>query len=429
MSLLTAFKPRTESATNTRERDVIIRLDNITVRYDVPQERIHSLKEYVIRRAQRRISHHEFCALRDLNLEVRQGETLGIVGRNGAGKSTLLKVIARVIRPTTGRVRTLGRVAPLLELGAGFHPELTGRENVLLNGTLLGHPRWEIEEQFERIVDFAELWEFIDAPLRTYSTGMIARLGFAVATAWVPDILILDEVLSVGDAEFQLKSSERIQRIRGEGATVLLVSHSAESVQAACDRAIWLDHGRVVAEGSADAVARQYRGDAMAVESKRLAQASEPVVPTQRWGSRLVEIVGVRLTNGKGKDQNLFETGDPLVLHIDYVAHEAVRSPIFGVAIYRQDGLHISGPNTSFAGLTLPTLEGAGTITYTVPYLPLLEGLYEFSVAAVNRDDTEIYDYHDRLYPFRVVNEKGKMREHYGLMTLRGEWKNEVSRK
>ncbi len=429
MSLLTVFKPRTETATDTQERDVIIRLDNITVRYDVPQERIHSLKEYVIRRAQRRINHHEFCALRDLNLEVRQGETLGIVGRNGAGKSTLLKVISRVICPTTGRVRVCGRVAPLLELGAGFHPELTAKENVLLNGTLLGHSRWEIEAQFEQIVDFAELWEFIDAPLRTYSTGMVARLGFAVATAWVPDILILDEVLSVGDAEFQLKSSERIQRIRGEGATVLLVSHSPESVQATCDRAIWLDHGRVVAEGSADAVARQYRGDTVAVESKRLAQASEPAAPTQRWGNRLVEIVKVRLTNGKGEDQNIFETGAPLALHIDYVAHEAVRSPIFGVAIYRHDGLHISGPNTSFAGLTLPALEGAGTIIYSIPYLPLLEGLYEFSVAVVNRDDTEIYDYHDRLYPFRVVNAKSKMREHYGLMTLRGEWKNEVSRK
>jgi ABC-type polysaccharide/polyol phosphate transport system ATPase subunit len=168
----------------------------------------------VIRRAQRRIVHNHFIALRDIHLQVRRGESLGIMGRNGAGKSTLLKVISRVIRPERGRVWVCGSLAPLLDLGAGFHPELTGRENIFLNGALLGHARRDIEEQLEQIIDYADIGEFIASPLRTYSTGMVARLAFAVATAWQPQILILDEILSVGDAEFQMKCTERIQRMR-----------------------------------------------------------------------------------------------------------------------------------------------------------------------------------------------------------------------
>ncbi len=274
MSLLTASEPRTATI---QEPDLAIRLEDVSVRYEVTPERINSLKEYVLRRAQRRLTRKEFFALRDVSLEMRRGETLGIIGRNGAGKSTLLKVISRVIRPTEGCVWVRGRVAPLLELGAGFHPELTGRENVFLNGTLLGHPRSEIEERFQEIVDFAEIWEFIEVPLRTYSTGMIARLGFAVATAWAPDILILDEILSAGDAEFQLKSSERIQRIRGEGATVLLVSHSLDAVKEMCDRVAWLERGRIHALGSTEMVSALYHDEVM-----KLHQVSQ-LAP--RWGS------------------------------------------------------------------------------------------------------------------------------------------------
>ncbi len=425
MSLLTASEWRTATI---HESDLAIRLEDVSVRYKVTPERINSLKEYVLRRAQRRLAHTEFFALRDVTLEVHRGEALGVIGRNGAGKSTLLKVVSRVIRPTAGRVWVRGRVAPLLELGAGFHPELTGRENVFLNGALLGHTQREIQERFQQIVDFADIGEFIDAPLRTYSTGMVARLGFAVATAWVPDILILDEVLSVGDAEFQIKSSERIQQMRAEGATVLLVSHSGEAVQANCDRAIWLDRGQLIAQGSANSVTQQYRGDTVTMESNRLAQMPQAAEATRRWGSHTIEIVRTRLTNKDNKEQTIFKTGDALVLQMDYIAQQAVESPIFGVAIHRHDGMHISGPNTSFANINLSTVNGHGTIIYSIPYLPLLEGLYDFSVAAVNHSDTEIFDYHDRLYPFRVVNDGVENQEKYGLITLQGEWKNVVSK-
>jgi ABC-2 type transport system ATP-binding protein len=224
----------------------------------VPHERISSLKEYAIRRLTRRIVVEDFWALREVSLSVQVGEVFGIVGRNGAGKSTLLRVIARVLRPTRGRIRTIGRVAPLLEVGAGFHPELTGRENVYLNATLLGHTRREVDERFHSIVQFSELEEFIDAPLRTYSSGMWARLGFAVATAWHPDILLMDEVLSVGDEAFQKKCQTRIKTFRDAGATVLLVSHSLELIQGLCTRALWLDRGAVVAAGEAASVTQEY---------------------------------------------------------------------------------------------------------------------------------------------------------------------------
>jgi ABC-2 type transport system ATP-binding protein/lipopolysaccharide transport system ATP-binding protein len=240
------------------EQAAVIRLDDVGVRYRVPRERIASFKEYAIRALQRRIQYDSFWALQGVSLEVHAGETLGVVGRNGAGKSTLLKVISRVLKPTLGRVRVWGHVAPLLELGAGFHAELSGRENVYLNGALLGLDKATIDRLFPSIVDFAELWDFIDAPLRTYSTGMGARLGFAVATAVQPDVLLVDEVLSVGDAGFQHKCTERIEQFRRQGTTTVLITHNPRLVTDLCERAIWLDGGQVRAAGEPGAVVQQY---------------------------------------------------------------------------------------------------------------------------------------------------------------------------
>lgn len=417
MNLRTVFE---RAARHTTDDDIAVQLESVTVRYRVPHERYATLKEHTIRLLQRRVQYDDFLALRDVSLTVRRGEVVGIIGRNGAGKSTLLKVIGRVLRPTRGRVVVRGRIAPLLELGAAFHPELTGRENIFLNGALLGFSRAEMQAKFDRIVDFAELRDFIDAPLRTYSSGMAARLGFAIATDVEPDILIIDEILSVGDAAFQQKSAERIQSFRASDTTILLVSHNLALVESMCDRALWLDRGRVVAEGTAGFVVQQYRGDDARAEAKRLTTLTGPT-PERRWGSGLIEIVAVRLKNARGEATTIFETGDALILEMDYLAHDAIPAPIFGMAIHRQDGVHITGPNTAFAGLTLPTLQGCGTVTYTVPYLPLLEGLYHISVAALNHNDTEMFDYHDRCYPFRVVA-NSKVRERFGMMTLQGEW-------
>jgi len=238
---------------------VVLRLENISVRYRIPHERIATLREHAIRWLKRSVRYDDYLALQSVSLQAYRGEMLGIIGPNGAGKSTLLKVAARVLKPRSGRVWISGRIAPMLECGAGFHPELTGRENIFLNGTLLGLTRKEIESKFDSIVDFAELRDFIDAPLRTYSSGMISRLGFAVATDSNADILIVDEVLSVGDAVFQQKSLDRIQHFRKAGTTILFVSHALDVVEAMCDRVIWIHHGSIKACGPAKSIVQEYR--------------------------------------------------------------------------------------------------------------------------------------------------------------------------
>lgn len=241
-------------------KETAVSLQDVSVRYRAPAERMGSFKEYAIRRLQRRVKFVDFFALRHISLEVARGEILGIIGRNGAGKSTLLKVVSRVLVPTAGRVVLRGHVSPLLELGAGFHPELTGLENVRLNGTLLGRSGTEVEENLAEIVDFAELGGFIDAPLRTYSSGMAARLGFAVATAWRPEILLVDEVLAVGDELFKRKCQDRMRAYRDSGTTVLMVTHDMTAVQSLCSRTAWLEHGEIVALGPTEEVIGKYRG-------------------------------------------------------------------------------------------------------------------------------------------------------------------------
>lgn len=237
----------------------VVILNNVSVCYSAPEETFGTFKEYAIRILKRNVRFKVFKALNNINLDVSEGEILGIIGRNGAGKSTLLKVISRVLIPTEGRVRIRGQVSPLLELGAGFHPELTGRENVFLNGTLLGHQQREIVSRLPEIIEFAELGTFIDSPLRTYSSGMVARLGFSVATAWKPEILILDEVLSVGDEAFREKCKNRMKKYRDEGTTTLLVTHDARTIESLCSRAIWLDRGEVKAVGASKEVVAMYR--------------------------------------------------------------------------------------------------------------------------------------------------------------------------
>jgi ABC-2 type transport system ATP-binding protein len=255
MNSLTGYKLMEKWELNSHEA---VRFDNISVCYRIPNEKYSTFKEFVIRGLQGRIKHNSFWALKNVTFSVNKGEIFGIIGRNGAGKSTLLKLVARVMHPSAGRVVAVGHVAPLLEIGAGFHPDLTGRENITLNAAMLGFSHREILSKFDRIIEFAELNEFIDSPLRTYSTGMTARLGFAVATDTRPDILIVDEILGVGDEAFQQKCLDRILGFSNYGTTILLVSHSADMIQAICNRVAWLDHGCLVDLGSSEDMIQKY---------------------------------------------------------------------------------------------------------------------------------------------------------------------------
>lgn len=253
--MLTVSNPSSSSAGSTeteaqhQAQEPVISFENVSVRYRVPRESVSGLKEFAIRWMQRSVQFEDFWALKDVSFEVMPGEIFGIIGRNGAGKSTMLKVMARVLQPTTGRVMMRGNLAPLLELGGGFHPELTGRENVYLNMALLGHNRRETEELFQSIIDFAEIGDFINSPLRTYSTGMVARLGFSVATCFRPDILLVDEVLSVGDSRFQQKCLDRMFDFQEQGTTIIIVSHGMGAIETFCKRALWLEKGQMHACG------------------------------------------------------------------------------------------------------------------------------------------------------------------------------------
>lgn len=241
------------------DRNTVVDVSDVTVRFNLASQQVNNLKEYVIKILKKELMFQEFLALQNINLQVKEGEAWGIVGTNGSGKSTLLKLICGILKPYKGSVFVTGTLAPLIELGAGFDGELTARENIFLNGTLLGYSEEFMKEHFHEIVDFAELWDFLDVPIKNYSSGMAARLGFSVATMVQPEILICDEVLSVGDFKFQEKCEKRMQQMLAMGTTLLYVSHTIQSVQKLCDKALWLDKGKIVMSGGAQEVCKEYR--------------------------------------------------------------------------------------------------------------------------------------------------------------------------
>lgn len=243
---------------NSSNRNTVINAENITMKFDLSPEKIDNFKEYAIKYVKRDIKVEKFVALRDVSFQVEKGDRLGIIGLNGAGKSTLLKIIAGVMKPTEGKIEVKGKIAPLLELGAGFDPNYTGKENIFLNGAILGFSREYLEEKYDEIAEFSELGRFLDIPIKNYSSGMRTKLGFSIATIVQPDILILDEVLSVGDARFRKKSAKKIKSLFASGATVIIVSHSIRQIKNMCDKVLWLEEGQVIMHGDAKEVCDAY---------------------------------------------------------------------------------------------------------------------------------------------------------------------------
>lgn len=241
------------------EKEVMIEVNDVYMKFNLASEKLDSFKEYFIKTIKHQVTYEEFWALSGVSFVVEKGDALGLIGLNGSGKSTMLKVIAGVLKPTKGTVSVNGSVAPLIELGAGFDADLTARENVFLNGAILGHPRKEMEMYYDDIVDFSELGNFMDVPVKNFSSGMVARLAFAIATIGIPDILIVDEALSVGDFRFQQKCEQRIQRMIDKGSTILFVSHSIEQVESLCNKIVWLDHGRIKMSGDVKEICAEYK--------------------------------------------------------------------------------------------------------------------------------------------------------------------------
>jgi ABC-type polysaccharide/polyol phosphate transport system ATPase subunit len=380
-----------------------------------------------------------FPALRGVSFAVPRGCTYGIIGRNGSGKSTLLKCVAGITRPNDGTIRVDGRISALIELGAGFHPEISGRENVFINGIMLGLSKREIQRRFDEIVEFAELEDFIDAPVKTYSSGMYMRLGFAVAIHVDPDVLLIDEVLAVGDQAFTVKCLDKFAEFRRRNKTILLVTHSLDLVEKFCDRALWLDQGQTLAEGEPKRVVASYLIDVEKAEEEQLAKAAAmtaaqadaagrdggAAVPTDlagapvsmaqttegprdmfaaiegRWGTREVEITAVTLLDAGGTPSHVFHSGDAMEIRLDLRCHTPVEDFVFGVGLFNADGFCCYGTNTHIEQLEPDRLEGPGQVSFHIERLELVEGTYKIDVAA-HKVDGYPYDYHRLLYTFRV---------------------------
>ena len=371
-----------------------------------------------------------FPALKNVSFSVPKGCTFGVMGRNGSGKSTALKLVAGITKPTSGSVQVDGRISALIELGAGFHPEISGRENVFINGIMLGLSKREIQERFDEIVDFAELREFIDAPVKTYSSGMYMRLGFAVAINVDPDVLLVDEVLAVGDEGFTHKCLDKFGEFRRRGKTILLVTHSLNLIERFCDEAVWLDAGVKQAEGDPKRVIGAYLTAVEAIEEQLLEatnaraaqEAAEPAAggpsegaaevaadPTGnmfqategRWGSREAEILRVTFLDNAQQPSLVFHTGDAMSIRISVRAAHPLDDFVFGIGLFNADGVCCYGTNTYIEEMNPTRLAGDADVTFAIDTLELVEGTYKLDVAIHKRDGYP-YDYHRLLYTFRV---------------------------
>jgi ABC-type polysaccharide/polyol phosphate transport system ATPase subunit len=406
-----------------------------------------------------------FPALTDVTFSVPKGSTYGVIGKNGSGKSTALKLVAGITKPTSGTVRVVGRISALIELGAGFHPEISGRENVFINGIMLGLTKREIQERFDEIVDFAELREFIDAPVKTYSSGMYMRLGFAVAIHVNPDVLLVDEVLAVGDEGFTHKCLDKFAEFRRRGKTILLVTHSLNLVERFCDEALWLDEGRALSHGDPKRVVGAYLTKVEQGEAQLLAettakaveeagrdglgrregqegrdgqegrerkepqegpeQQERPADPTSnmyqavegRWGSREVEITDVALLDASGQQSFVFHSGDRVSIRLKVRAAHPIDDFVFGIGLFNADGVCCYGTNTYLEEMDPEQLAGDAEAMFSIDSLDLIEGTYKLDVAVHKRDGYP-YDYHRLLYTFRV-----KSRTHdVGIYRPRHQW-------
>jgi ABC-type polysaccharide/polyol phosphate transport system ATPase subunit len=391
-----------------------------------------------------------FAAVSGVTFTVPRGRTLGVIGRNGSGKSTLLKLVAGITKPTTGSVHVNGRISALIELGAGFHPEISGRENVFINGIMLGLSKREITRRFDEIVEFAEMRDFIDAPVKTYSSGMYMRLGFAVAIHVDPDVLLVDEVLAVGDEGFTHKCLDKFAEFKRRGKTILLVTHSLGLVERFCDEALWMDGGRLKGIGDPKRVVGAYitdvevgeeqqlaAGDAKAQESAEAVSPDAPasaVLPDNpietaegpadmfrategRWGSREIEITDVQLSGPDGAAGHVFHSGQPLTVRVGLRSPVAIDDFVIGIGIFNAEGVCCYGTNTSIEELKAVRIFGDAEARFTIESLDLVEGTYKLDVA-IHKLDGYPYDYHRLLYTFRV---KSRTKD-VGIYRPRHEW-------
>lgn len=385
----------------------------LSKRFRLYHERNTTLKTTILRR--RRARYEEFWALRDVTLEVPAGTTFGLVGHNGSGKSTLLKCMARILSADEGSVTVDGKVSALLELGAGFHPELSGRENVFLNGSILGMSQRDIRRKLDDIVGFAGLERFIDTPVKNYSSGMYLRLGFSVAINVEPDVLLVDEVLAVGDTEFQRRCGEKVATLKEEGRTIVVVSHGLDALRTLCDEVAWLEHGRVREVGKAGVVIDRYL-DEVHVEGDGPGDG--------RWGSGEVTVTDVQMLDGTGLPVDQARTGDAVTFRLHYTASAPIERPVFGIMVANIEGVHVSAPNLRDGEMALDRISGSGYLDYQVPRLPLLPGTYVIGTTLEDYNRLHMYDARTQALRFEV--DPGSPRDSTeGFVAFGGTWSHD----
>lgn len=399
-----------------------VRAENLSKRFWLYGERHTSLKQRVVRG--KLPKGREFWALKDASFEIKRGSTFGLMGQNGAGKSTTLKVLAGIYRPTSGKVFVDGRVSALLELGAGFHGDLTGRENIRLNGAILGLSGKQIGAAMDNILDFAGIGEFIDLPVKIYSSGMFVRLAFAIAVSLDPEILMVDEVIAVGDEEFQRKCFDHLHDLRKRGTTIVLVTHSLGLIRDMCDQAMWLEHGQIRRLGPAVEVADAYIADVnqREVQAHQTSPVVEPAASeSKRLGSGEVRITSLEYLDAQGNPSPVLLAGAPCIIRMHYLAHESVQHAIFGIGFLHESGANVSGPNSGRQG-SWSLVPGSGYVDFMVDELLLQPATYAVSTAIVDKGHT--YDYADREFDLHV---RGRGDEEPGLTRMPGRWKDPVT--
>jgi ABC-2 type transport system ATP-binding protein len=408
---------------------IAIRVNDVNKKFKIYYDKGQSFKEKLL--FQNRNYHENRWVLRGVSFEVKRGEAVGIIGENGCGKSTLLKLLSRIMYPDSGSIEIQGRVSSLIELGAGFHPDMSGRENIYTNAAIFGLTRPEIDHRLESIIEFSELQEFIDNPVRTYSSGMYMRLAFSVAINVDADVLLIDEILAVGDVNFQAKCFNKLREIKGEGTTIVLVSHSLAQIEQICDKTIWIQDGLIKLEGEPRNVHTEYidfmghrRQEAIEKKEKTIAaehQASETdSEPSSeetdgkisRTGNGKARITSISSYNSELNEQSVFRTGEFIKLKVEYHVHENINDAVFGIAVYRNDGVHCYGVNTKIDYLNEFTIKENGFFEIDLKRVTLLPGSYTFDIAIEEQDGIPV-DYFRNAYRIEMyspINDVGMLR-------------------
>lgn len=368
-------------------------VDDISKKFKVYFDKGSSLKEKLL--FKNRSYYEDRWVLKGVSFEVKKGEAIGIIGHNGCGKSTLLKLMTRIMYPDKGNIQIEGRVSSLIELGAGFHPDMSGRENIYTNASIFGLKRKEIDARIQDIIDFSGLEGSIDAPVRTYSSGMYMRLAFSVAIHVDADVLLVDEILAVGDMKFQVKCFDKMREIKANGTTIAIVSHSLDQIEQICDRSIWIHNGKVEAEGLPYDVHPAYMEF---MGGKSLGSV------TNRWGNKDIEILSVQMFSKDGKESSVFKTGDPIRIAIQYITHKNTDNPVVGIGIFRSDGVDCYGVNTLLDKIPLSALGEKGRVIINIEKNNLLEGEYILD-SAIHAEDGFSYDSIKGVLRFRMYSD------------------------